>query len=169
MTRLRARAGLVAMLALVAIGGVGLLAGSAAAKDTPILECVFKDAGTGQYNSLWGYDNSTGHDDPKPVGSLNSFSPTPENRGQPTVILQGTHHNAFVVTWNGSGSLTWNLDSRSATATKSSTACGSNPVPMTGDVAWYVLPGAMVGAGIAGLWLFRRRLARRGLGDLSGT
>ena len=159
MTGLRARAGLLAMLAFVAAGTVGLMAGTASAKDTPILECVFKDTGTGKYNSLWGYDNSTGHDDPKPVGSLNSFSPSPANRGQPTLILQGTHHNAFVVTWDGASSLTWNLDSRTATATKSSTACGSNPVPMTGSLAWYVLPGALVAVGVAGLWFFRRRLS----------
>jgi hypothetical protein len=159
MTRLRARAGLLAMVALAATGAAGLMTGVASAKDTPILECVFKDTGTGKYNSLWGYDNSTGHDDPKPVGSLNNFSPNPQVRGQPTLILSGVHHNAFVVTWDGSSSLTWNLDSRSATATKSSTACGSNPVPMTGDLAWYVLPGALVAFGVAGLWIFRHRLS----------
>jgi hypothetical protein len=30
---------------------------------------------------------------------------------------------------------------------------------MTGDLAWYVLPGALVAFGVAGLWIFRRRLS----------
>jgi hypothetical protein len=161
MARLRARAGTLVMVALVALGAAALMSGVAFAKsEKPVLECVFHDTGTGQYNSLWGYTNSGGSSDTIPIGSDNAFSPSPQNRGQPTSFTPGDHHNLFVVTWNGSGSLTWSLNGKTATATTSSTACGSNPVPMTGDLAWYVLPGALVTVGIAGLWVFRRRLSR---------
>ena len=79
------------------------MAGTAtASQQSPILECVFHDTGTGQYNSLWGYSNN-GSTTTIAVGCNNKFSPTPQNRGQPTSIQAGTHDNVFVVTWNGSG------------------------------------------------------------------
>ena len=158
MTGLRARAALLAMLGLVAAGALAFMAGVAwAKKETPILECVFHDTGTGQYNSLWGYNNSSGSTETIAIGSGNKFSPNPQNRGQPTSFLPGTNHNVFVVTWNGSGSLTWTLNGHDVSATKTSTACSSNPVPVAGGGPWYLLPGALVVVGVAGVGFCCRR------------
>jgi hypothetical protein len=150
--RLHARVLTLAMVSLVAAGAFALGAGTAwAHKETPILECVFHDTGTGQYNSLWGYTNSSGSTETIPIGSENQFSPTPTNRGQPTSFLSGTHHNMFVVTWNGTSSLTWSLNGHDVPATKSSSACASNPVPIAGGGPWYLLPLAFLAIGIAGV------------------
>jgi hypothetical protein len=158
MTGLRARAALLAMLGLVAAGALAFMAGTAwAKKQTPILECVFHDTGTGQYNSLWGYTNSSGSTEKISIGSGNKFSPNPQNRGQPTSFLPGTNHNVFVVTWNGSGSLTWTLNGHDVSATTSSTKCSSNPVPIAGGGPWYLLPGALVVIGVVGVGFCCRR------------
>ncbi|HZP30924.1 MAG TPA: hypothetical protein VFC99_18390 [Acidimicrobiia bacterium] len=158
MTAWRARAGLLVALGLVASGAVALMSGTAAAgSTTPSLECVYHDTGTGQYNALWGYTNWYFFPDYEPIGGNNSFWPYPSNRGQPTTFQTGNHDNVFVTTWNGSGGLTWYLDGYSATAYTWSTPCSQNPVPATGDLAWYVLPGAMLAVGLAGLWIWCRR------------
>jgi hypothetical protein len=157
MTGLRARVATLTMLAFVAGGAFALTAGPAAASQQfPILECVFHDTGTGQYNSLWGYSNN-GSTTTISIGANNKFSPNPQNRGQPTSIQAGTHDNVFVVTWNGSGSLTWTLSNHTASATTSSHACSSNPVPITGGLPWYVLPSAFLAVGILGLGYCCRR------------
>jgi hypothetical protein len=154
---LRARVSTLAMVSLVATGAFGLMAGTAtASQQSPILECVFHDTGTGQYNSLWGYSNN-GSATTISIGSNNNFSPSPQNRGQPTSIKAGTNHNVFVVTWNGSGSLTWTLSNHSVSATTGSTACASNPVPIAGGGPWYLLPFAFLAIGIAGVWFCCRR------------
>jgi hypothetical protein len=169
MTGLRARLATLTMLGLVAAGAFALATGTAtASQQAPILECVFHDTGTGQYNSLWGYSNN-GDTTTIAVGSNNKFSPTPQNRGQPTTILGGTHDNVFVVTWNGSGSLVWTLSNHTATATTSSHACSSNPVPMTGGLPWYVVPSVFLAVGILGLGICCRRFdldLHLGLGGL---
>jgi len=150
-TGLRARVSTLAMVGLVAAGAFGLMAGAAtASQQSPILECVFHDTGTGQYNSLWGYSNN-GSATTVAIGSSNGFSPTPQNRGQPTSIKAGTNHNVFVVTWDGASSLTWTLSNHSVSATKTSTACSSNPVPIAGGGPWYLLPFVLLAIGIAGV------------------
>jgi hypothetical protein len=121
-------------LTVVALIGVGVAAAPAGASGqgntSPILECVWHDTRTGQYNSLWGYTNGDSSSDSAPIGSNNNFSPTPQNRGQPTSFSSGQHHNVFVVTWNGSGSLTWNVEGSSVSATSGSAKCATNPVPL---------------------------------------
>jgi hypothetical protein len=72
-------------LVVLAIGAF-LVAGASPAwahKQTPILECVFKDTGTGQYNSLWGYNNDSGSVENIAIGSSNGFSPAPPVAGSP--------------------------------------------------------------------------------------
>ena len=81
MTGLRARLATLTMLGLVAAGAFALASGTAtASQQSPILECVFHDTGTGQYNSLWGYSNN-GSTTTIAIGASNNFSPTPQNRG----------------------------------------------------------------------------------------
>ena len=149
-------------LATVAVGAF-LVAGAGPAGATqqfPILECVFHDKGTGQYNAEWGYNNNdNSNSDTLPIGSDNSFSPTPEGRGQPTVFQPGQHDNVFAVTWNGVGSLTWTLSNHSESATTTSTACSTNPVPLIGPQTILWGGAALVCAGV--VVLRRRRRATR--------
>jgi hypothetical protein len=146
-------------LAVVAVGAF-LVAGASPAfahKETPILECVFRDTGTGQYNSLWGYNNSSGSVETIAVGSSNGFSPSPQSRGQPTAFQPGQHDNVFVVSWNGVGSLTWSLNGHNLSATSGSSQCAKNPVPWFGPqtILWVVAILAC-----AGIVVLRRRHAR---------
>ena len=146
-------------LAVVAVGAF-IVAGASPAfahKETPILECVFHDTGTGQYNSLWGYNNSSGSVETIPVGSSNGFSPSPQSRGQPTAFQPGQNDNVFVVTWNGVGSLTWSLNGHNLSATSGSSQCAKNPVPWFGPqtILWVVAILAC-----AGVVVLRRRHAR---------
>jgi hypothetical protein len=132
---------------------------SASATDvTPILECVFHDTGTGQYNGAFGYNNtsSQGTTFTDPIGSLNALSPSPQNRGQPTKFTAGRHDNLFTATWNGTGSLTWILNGRTVSANASSPACKTNPVPI---VAPQTLLGLAVGGAGVGFVARRRRRA----------
>lgn len=142
-------------VSLVLMAAAGLLVGSVgtASADNggpgsvkPSLECVYHDTGTGQYTALWGYTNNYTSPVTIPLGSGNSFSPTPADRGQVTTFSPGTHDNVLSTTWDGSGDLTWNL-THSATASKTSTACSTNPVPIAGSqlLTWILLAAAFVG------------------------
>ena len=86
----RPRGRILPSLGLVTLAvGAFLVAGASPAwahKQNPILECVFKDTGTGQYNSLWGYNNDSGSTETIAIGDGNEFSPAPQSRGQPTAF-----------------------------------------------------------------------------------
>jgi len=136
-------------LVLLAAGGFLVAsAGPANAHVSPIVECVFHDTGTGQYNALWGYDNPSSSTATLPIGGANNFAPNPADRGQGTAFAAGRHDNAFVANWNGAGNLAWNLDTLNAHATASSPACGTNPVPIAGSdrLTWILLTAAFIGA-----------------------
>jgi hypothetical protein len=153
----RSFAGTLSLLALPAVAFALAPAASASATDvTPILECVFHDTGTGQYNAAFGYNNTSSQKTTftYPIGSLNAFSPSPQNRGQPTTFTAGQHDNLFTVTWNGSSSLTWTLNGRSVSASARSTACKTNPVPI---VAPQTLLWLAIGAAGVGMVAWRRR------------
>ena len=162
MTRIRAAfasfvvASLAAVLLLVTT-----MSGTASAshKQTPILECVFQDTRTHQWNTLWGYDNTSGSVQNIAIGSGNSFSPGAQNQGQPTAFKPGRNDNVFVVTWNGTGTLTWTLNGQSASATTSSNKCATNPVPIVpGTGGWNLaLPVAVVALMMLGLGLYSWR------------
>jgi hypothetical protein len=140
---------------------VATMSGTASAshKQTPILECVFKDTGTGKWNTLWGYDNTSGSVENIPIGTGNEFSPGAQSQGQPTAFQPGQHDNVFVVTWSGSGTLTWTLNGQSASATTSSTKCSQNPVPIVpGTGNWNLaLPVVLVALMTLGLGLYSWR------------
>lgn len=140
---------------------VGAFSGIASAshKQTPIVECVFQDAKTHLWNSLWGYNNSSGSVENIPIGSGNAFSPGAQAQGQPTAFQPGQNDNVFTVTWSGSGSLTWTLNGETASATTSSNKCATNPVPIIpGTEGWGIgLPFAFVALGILGLGVYSWR------------
>lgn len=133
-----------------------------ASQQFPILECVFKDKGTGQYNAEWGYNNTDNKgSDTVPIGSSNGFSPSPEGRGQPTVFQSGQNDNVFADTLKGVGSLTWTLSNHSVSATTSSTACATNPVPLFGPQTILWVAAILAGGGV--IVLRRRHRTARSL------
>lgn len=87
----------------------------------PVLECVV-DQGGGAYTAYFGYKNDNTSESSILVGANNRFSPTPQDRGQPTTFLPGRQQRVFAVAFNGSN-LVWTLkgpDGRGRTATASS-------------------------------------------------
>jgi hypothetical protein len=160
---IRPRERLLPSLGLVALAaGAFLVAGASPAwahKQTPILECVFHDTGTGQYNSVWGYNNSAGSVQTIPIGTSNGFSPNPQNRGQPTAFQPRQNDNVFVVTWNGAGSLTWSLNGQNVSAVTTSSPCAKNPVPLFGPQTILWVAAALACAGV--VVVRRRRRATR--------
>ena len=91
------------------------------APDVPIgvfVACVVNHGST--YDAVFGYDNGNADAESIPIGEANSFSPGPEDRGQPTVFKPGRVEKAVTVTGiPSSDSLAWTLvwtDTRSATA-----------------------------------------------------
>jgi hypothetical protein len=92
----------------------------------PLLECVTNN-GNGTYTAYFGYLN----DNPAPitiaVGTKNKFTPSPQNRGQPTVFQPGRIQNAFSVVFD-ENNLVWYLKGpdglgRTATASRNSAPC----------------------------------------------
>ena len=98
---------------------LGFLATAAHAqpKISPVLECV-TDNRDGTYTAHFGYNN-TGSEAEVPVGPDNAFSPSPQDRGQPSTFQSGRQVKVFSVDFNG-GKLVWTLASngtaRTATA-----------------------------------------------------
>lgn len=88
---------------------------------TPLVECV-KNNGGGSYTARFGYRNDNTKSVFVPVGTNNKFSPTPENRGQPTIFLPGRNYQVFSVNFDGKN-LVWNIFSKKVTASKNSTPC----------------------------------------------
>ncbi len=123
-------AALVAVGILVAASPAGAQGGPDAAPDVvPIVECSYRDPGTGLYNTVWGYQNVTPgpkQDTTVPIGPTNRFDSPGEAAGQPVAFKPGRAQNVFVVTHSGSS--TWTLTSRAATAP--GRPCSSNPVPV---------------------------------------
>jgi hypothetical protein len=155
--------GLLALAAVAASVVLGALPARASSGDTdvePIVECSFLDAGTGKYNTVWGYKNVTGggkNTVTVPIGAANRFDNPGQNAGQPTEFKPGMNHNVFIVTHRGSS--TWTLTTHTATAPGA--ACGSNPVPIA-DAGWSSLVTIVVFTGVVGGIVFwRARRARR--------
>ena len=124
---------------------------------TPIVECSFKDPGTGLYNTVWSY-RSGGSRDTIPVGWYNYFTPGKINQGQPTDFEPGLHRNVLITTH--SGELTWVLGLEKATAPGKD--CGHNPVPITGAGLSSIVTLFAVGA-LLGVVLVVRSRRRRSI------
>ena len=92
----------------------------------PILECVTQE-GPSQYTAVYGYKNENALPLIIPIGTRNKFTPSPQDRGQPTVFWPGRtppDRGVFEVTFDG-GDLVWALkgpDGSTRTATASSSA-----------------------------------------------
>lgn len=90
-------------------------------KVLPILECVVKHSHN-SYTAYFGYHNFNPLAVTIPLGVKNQFTPSPQNRGQPTSFGAGRQDFVFAVPFNGNN-LTWVLKGpdgvgRNVTATK---------------------------------------------------
>lgn len=73
----------------------------------PILECV--DLNVNQtITAYFGYDNQNPEPINIPIGPKNKFTPSPQNRGQPSDFEPGMHVSVFQVTFSDQH-LTWSL------------------------------------------------------------
>ena len=90
---------------------------------SPVLECVvFK--GSAPDVAVWGYDNPNSFSVTIPVGeATNGFSPTPVDRGQPSVFASGRVAGAFQTPFKGAATLAWRLGKKTVTADSSSKRC----------------------------------------------
>jgi hypothetical protein len=124
-------------------------------KLSPMLTCVWTDAGSGQVSAVFGYDNDSSHPIVATVGSSNQFSPAPAGRGQATSFApQTTVTNAFVVTWTG-GSVTWTLAGQSVTANNAGPRCSAAPAPALAETG--VILGCLLIGIFVSIAVFRER------------
>ncbi len=82
----------------------------------PTLEFV-EDNGDGTCTAHFGFLNENSYSVVIPIGTApqNYFSPSPQDRGQPTVFPPGRHYDVFTVQFVGT-SLVWNLAGRTQTS-----------------------------------------------------
>ncbi len=154
-------------LVFAGVLGTGLVVTAAsaagAASVQPIVECVFHDEGTGQYNALWGYNSTHAGNVTFNVPGNNTFSPDPKDRGQQSTFSPGVHNNVLVTTWDGAANLRWTVNGTSGTAQTTSPACSSNPVSVVGS-GWASLVTIIfvtTALGVVLFWRGRRYLSRR--------
>jgi hypothetical protein len=105
---------------------------------TLLAPCVMK-TGTTEWWATFGYESATPQPVVVPVGTTNTFSPSPTDRGQPTRFDPGLHARAFSVQFDGSP-LRWTLGTRTVTAQSSSPVCalaGSATAPILAQFALY--------------------------------
>jgi PKD repeat protein len=107
---------------------------------TPQIE----DNGNGTYTAYFGYNNENTIAVSIPPGPLNGFSPSPANRGQPTVFEPGIHTDAISMVFDGND-LTWTINNQKATASRFSPKRSEPPVadfsgyPVTGTAPLRVI------------------------------
>ena len=98
----------------------------------PVVKCVDNNGGT--FTAVFGYSNPNGSAVTVDVGSGNSFSPAPEDRGQPTTFNPGTVESAVTATGEAGSTVVWSVTvggvTSSASATDSfATSCSVEPPP----------------------------------------
>ena len=122
------RKGLFPASAATALFILALFSGSASAQSgtiTPFIEKVLVDQQTHIATAYFGYTNSSGLTRTIAVGAPNNFfTPLPEDRGQPSRFLPGTHHYVFAAVWDYTveAQITWIIDGKSVTANASTGA-----------------------------------------------
>ncbi len=87
----------------------------------PVLDCVTQTNDT-TYTAWFGYENDDTTSIFVPVGPQNKFSPTPNDRTQPTIFSTGRQDKIFSLVFNGKN-LTWKLNGNEVVASKKSPKC----------------------------------------------
>jgi GH35 family endo-1,4-beta-xylanase len=90
----------------------------------PTAACLVHNTPDNSYTAYFGYSNANNFYIPVPVGSDNSFSPGPADRGQTVFFLPYQRPQRVAVTWDGSP-LTWRLDGATQTASVHTPSCSS--------------------------------------------
>lgn len=93
----------------------------------PVLECV-TDNGDGTYTAYFGYNNENPFTVQVPISNDNTFTPPPQNRGQPTSFAPGYQRGIFSVIFKGN-KVVWTITNSvdqndTATASRTSVKCG---------------------------------------------
>jgi hypothetical protein len=151
---------------VVAAGALFAMDGAAmAATVQPFVSCYWQNP-DGSITVAVGYTNSSASTVTYPIGALNYVTPAPQDRGQPTVFLAGTHDNVWAPTMSqadlGSGA-DWVVNGyHVSTGVGSLPACPTKPVPISGGAGGVVAFGAIaVLLGAAGYTRSKRLRARR--------
>src|SRR5260221_4928257 len=103
----------------------------------PILNCIQVEPGPSSYIAVWGYTYTRILPLTLAIGSGNSFSPAPSNRGQPIIFSPGTHNDVFSVAFTTT--LAWTLQAplqpspNTVIATSASTVCTFCPPGQSKD------------------------------------
>ncbi|MFI7063716.1 endo-1,4-beta-xylanase [Kribbella sp. NPDC050124] len=100
-------------------------AGASETVFTPVTSrdvCVVRHPGRTD-TAYFGYSNPNSFGVPVPVGTSNRISPAPSDRGQPVLFDAGTQLHRAPVTLKAGGSVTWQLNGQSATATTATRNC----------------------------------------------
>ncbi|WP_220198012.1 serine/threonine protein kinase [Ktedonospora formicarum] len=87
---------------------------------SPFIDCVQREGGT--YAAYFGYANTNSFAVSIPQGANNYLSPTGYNGVQPGVFQSGRQYRAFRVPFKN-GTVIWNLDGGSATASRQGPDC----------------------------------------------
>jgi uncharacterized repeat protein (TIGR01451 family) len=100
-------------------------------------KCV--DVSGSTFRAVFGYTNPNDEQVTVPLGSANSFSPDPSDRGQPDKFEPGTAESAVTVTGNRGSSVTWSVtyggQTTSATADANSAPCDTTEPPSPPAIA----------------------------------
>jgi hypothetical protein len=142
------------------MGGVAM-----AATVQPFVSCYWQNP-DGSITVAVGYTNSSASTLTYPIGALNHVTPAPQDRGQPTVFLAGTHNNVWAPTMTQadlSSGADWVVNGYSvSTGVGSLPACPTKPVPISGGAGGVVAFGAVaVLLGAAGYSRSKRLRDRR--------
>jgi hypothetical protein len=89
---------------------------------TPIVDCI-QERTNGEILAYFGYKSDEPSAVQIPVGTANYVSPSPSNRGQPTVFQPGRTERSFSVQADGTVGITWTLGAASIAATNASPRC----------------------------------------------
>jgi hypothetical protein len=134
----------------------------AASPVTPTVSCYWGNS-DGSLTFSVGYVNSGSTTVTYPVGSLNYVTPSPADRGQPTVFLPGTHTNVWAPTvtqTDMANNPNWMVNGVAVSYSGTIPACASKPVSVNGSASGYLgATGAVVGLGLYVLASPRRRRA----------
>jgi hypothetical protein len=127
---------------------------------TPSVSCYWANP-DGSTTFSVGYTNTGATTVTYPIGPLNYVTPSPQDRGQPTVFLPGTHTNVWAPTVTAAdmaGNPNWFVNGVAVSYGGNIPACAAKPVNVSGSTVGYLTAtSVIVGAGLFILAAPRRR------------
>ena len=89
---------------------------------TPIVDCI-QERPSGEILAYFSYRSDEQVAVQIPIGPANFVSPSPSNRGQPTIFQPGRTERAFSVQADGAAGIVWTLGTTAIVATNSAPRC----------------------------------------------